>query len=45
MHTMQSGGWPYLKVDRDSSKVLSICAAVIRVAVFRSKILRSDCNR
>ena len=44
MHRMQSGGWPYSKVGRDSSKAPSLCAAVLRAAVFRSKIVRSDCN-
>ena len=42
MHRMQSGGWPYSKVGRDSSKAPSLRAAVLRAAVFRSKILRSD---
>ena len=27
MHRMQSGGWPYSKVGRDSSKALSLRAA------------------
>ena len=40
MHRMQSGGWPYSKVGRDSSKAPSL-----RAAVLRSKILRSDRNR
>ena len=44
MHRMQSGGWPYSKVGRDSSKALSLRPAVLRAAVFRLKILRSDCN-
>ena len=54
MHRMQSGGWPYSKVCRDSSKAPSLCvavlhaavlrAAVLHAAVFRLKILRSDCN-
>ena len=44
MHRMQSGGWPYSKVGRDSSKAPSLRAAVLRAAVFRSKILRSDCK-
>ena len=39
MHRMQSDGWPYSKVGRDSSKAPSL-----RAAVFRSKILRSDRN-
>ena len=39
MHRMQSGGWPYSKVGRDSSKAPSL-----RAAVFRSKILHSDHN-
>ena len=41
MHRMQSGGWPYSKVGRDSSKAPSLRAAVLRAAVFRSKVLRS----
>ena len=41
MHRMQSGGWPYSKIGRDSSKAPSLRAAVLRAAVFRSKILRS----
>ena len=45
MHRMQSGGWPYSKVGRESSKAPSLHAAVLRAAVFCSKILRSDCNR
>ena len=40
MHRMQSGGWPYSKVGRDSSKAPSL-----RAAVFRSKILRSNWSR
>ena len=44
MHRMQSGGWPYSKVGRDSSKAPSLRAAVYRAAVFRLKILRSNCN-
>ena len=56
MHRMQPGGWPYSKVGRDSSKAPSLRAALLRVAllcvvllravvaVFRSKILRSDRN-
>ena len=41
MHRMQSGGWPYSKVGRDSSKAPSLRAAVLRAAVFRSKVLRT----
>ena len=37
MHSMQSGGWPYSKLGRNSSKAPSL-----RAAVFHSKILRSD---
>ena len=33
MHRMQSDGWPYSKGGRDSSKVLSLDAAVVRAAV------------
>ena len=49
MYRMQSGGWPYSKISRDSLKALSLRAAVLRVAVFHaavfcSKILRSDRN-
>ena len=44
MHKMQSGGWPYSKVGRDSSKALSLRVAVYRAAVFHLKILRSNCN-
>ena len=49
MHRMKSGGWPYSKVGRDSSKAPSLRAAVLyvavlRAAVFRSKILRSGHN-
>ena len=40
MHRMQSGGWPYSEVP----KVPSLHVAVLRAAVFRSKILRSDRN-
>ena len=44
MHRMQSGGWPYSKVSGDSSKAPSlreaVLRAVLRAAVFRSKILR-----
>ena len=45
-HRMQSGGWHYSKVDRDSSKALFLCGAVFRlkivyVAVFHSNI---SCN-
>ena len=32
MHRMQSGGWPYSKVGRDSSKAPSLRAAVLRAA-------------
>ena len=40
MHRMQSDDWPYLKVsDRDSLKVLSLHAAVLRAAVFHSTIV------
>ena len=39
MHKMQSDDWPYSKVDRDSSKVLSLHAAVLRAAVFHSTIV------
>ena len=42
MHRMQSGGWPYSKVGRDSLKAPSLRVAVLRAAVFSSKILRSD---
>ena len=45
MHRMQSGGWPYSEVGRDSSKAPSLRAAVLCAAVFRSKILHSDRNR
>ena len=38
MHRMQSGGWPYSKVGRDSSKAPSLRAAVLRAAVSRLKI-------
>ena len=34
MHRMQSGGWPYSKVGRDSSKAPSLHAAVLRAAAF-----------
>ena len=50
MHKMQSGGWPYSKIGRDSSKAPSLraavlCAAVLRAAVFHlMKILHSDHN-
>ena len=49
MHRMQSGGWTYSNIGRDSSKAPSLRAAVLRVAVLRaavfcSKILRSDRN-
>ena len=33
-HVVQSGGWPYSKISRDSSKVPSLRAAVLRAAVF-----------
>ena len=33
MNRIQSGGWPYLKVGRDSSKAPSLCAAVLCAAV------------
>ena len=42
MHRMQSGGWPYSEVGRDSSKAPSLRVAVLRTAVFRS--LRSNRN-
>ena len=42
MHRMQSGGWSYSKVSRDSSKAPSLRAAVLCAAVFRSKILHSN---
>ena len=38
MHRMQSGGWPYSKVGRDSSKAPSLCAAVLHAAVFCLKM-------
>ena len=44
MHRMQSDGWPYSKVGRDSSKAPSLRAAVLCAAVFHSNILRSDRN-
>ena len=44
MHRMQSGGWPYSKVGRDSLKALSLRAAVHRADVFHLKILCSDRN-
>ena len=34
MHRMQSYDWPYSKVGRDSSKALSLHAAVLHAAVF-----------
>ena len=37
---MQSGGWPYSEVGRDSSKALSLRVAVLRVAVLRVAVLR-----
>ena len=43
MHRMQSGGWPYSEVGRDSSKTPSLRVAVLHAAVFRS--LRSNLNR
>ena len=43
MHRMQSGGWPYSEVGRDSSKTPSLRVAVLHAAVFRS--LRSNRNR
>ena len=41
MHRMQSGGWPYSKVGRDSSKAPSLHAAVLRAAVLRAAVLRA----
>ena len=43
---MQSDGWPYSKSGRESSKAPSLCAAVLRAAVFsfEVKIVRSDRN-
>ena len=40
----RQGSWPYSKVGRDSSKAPSLRAAVLCVAVFRSKILCNDRN-
>ena len=45
MHRMQSGGWPYSKVGRGSSKAPFLRVAVLRAAVFRSEILRSCSNQ
>ena len=36
MHRMQSGGWPYSEVGRDSSKTPSLRVAVLRAAVSSS---------
>ena len=44
MHRLESGGWPYSEVGRDSLKVPSLHAAVLHAAVFHSKVLRSDRN-
>ena len=41
---MQSGGWPYSEVDKDSSKTPSLCVAVLRAAVFRSLRSIHDCH-
>ena len=41
MHRMQSGGWPYSKVSRDSSKAPSLRAAALRAAVLRAAVLRA----
>ena len=41
MHRMQSGGWPYSEVGRDSSKAPSLRVAVLRTAVFRSSIMHA----
>ena len=43
MHKMQSGGWPYSEVGRDSSKTPSLRVTVLHAAVFRS--LHSNRNR
>ena len=42
---MQSGGGPYQKVGRSSSKSVSFCASVLHAVACRSKIIRSNCNR
>ena len=45
MHRMQSDGWPYSNLCRDSSIAPSFRATVRRAAVFRSKLLHINLNR
>ena len=43
MHRMESGGWPYSEVGRDSSETPSLRAAVLHAAVFH--LLHRNRNR
>ena len=42
MHRMQSGGWPYSKVGRDSSKAPSLRAAVLQLSFVRRSYVAID---
>ena len=37
---MHSYGWPYSKSGGESSKVLSLCAVVLRAAVVHAAVIR-----